>query len=642
MRTAHTDILKEEQQRSYSNRKIFKDLWQYIRKYYAILIAALIFLVASTVVDLTIPTIMRYVIDNVINAAYKFEKVDDTFKSTPNGEYVLKHENDSYYMINDKTNEKIPVKDEFVKNVKTGALSEISKYSIIIITLFFFQFLFNYGQVIFSNLLGQKVIYDIREKLYIHMLHVPLDFFTKNPTGKITTRTVNDTQNLSQFFTDVLTSLTKDVAIIIGVIIVMFKMNVRLSLYVTIMFPAIILVTWIFGVLDKKIYVKARTRISATNSFLAENISGAAVTKAFNQEERKRKEFYDLSHKLYKARMQQIILNGLFRPFMNVMYYITISLLFWFGAGLFKQNLVSFGVLVAFTSYIDMFFRPLFDIAEKYDIMQNAFASAEKIFKLNELEEEDYGKGLKKEIDKASIKFHNVSFAYEKDNYILKNVSFEIEEHENIAIVGETGSGKTTIIKLINGLYRPQMGDIFIGNTKLEDYDIKALRRQIAVVPQDVFLFTGTILDNIRMFDESISEEEVINAAKQVHAHEMIEKFPDKYYTKILERGSTLSAGERQLIALARAVIFKSKIIILDEATANIDVETEYLIQKAMENLIGKVTILSIAHRLSTIKTANRILVVHKGRVVEEGTHNDLMEKRGIYYDLYRLQYETN
>ncbi len=540
-----------------------------------------------------------------------------------------------------KENEKIYVEDEYVKHIKEKSLNDIAKYSILVIFLFLSQLMFNYGQVIFSNLMGQKVIYDIRDELYTHLLAVPLDFFTKNPTGKITTRTVNDTQNLSQFFTDVLTSLTKDVAIIIGVIIVMFYMNFKLTTYVIVMFPIIVLATWVFGIIDRKIYSKTRTRISATNSFLAENIAGANVTKAFNQEDRKRKEFYDLSYKLYRSRIQQILLNGLFRPLMNVMYYITLSLLFWFGAKLFKQNIVSFGVLVAFTSYIDMFFRPLFDIAEKYDILQNAFASAEKIFRLKELKQEEFGKGLYKDIKKGSVEFKNVYFAYEKENYILKNVSFKITGKENIAIVGETGSGKTTIIKLINGLYKPQMGNIYIDEKDLNDYDLRSLRRQIAVVPQDVFLFTGTILDNIRIFDENISEEDVIQAAKQVHAHEMIEKFPDKYYTKILERGSTLSAGERQLIALARAVIFKSKIIILDEATANIDVETEYLIQKAMENLIGKVTIISIAHRLSTIKTASRILVVHKGVVVEEGTHNELMQKRGIYYDLYRLQYEA-
>lgn len=639
MRTAHTDILKEENQRSTSNLKIFNMLWKYMKKYYFILIFSIVFLFLSTVIDLTIPSVMRYVIDNVINSAYKFSKVNNKFVSTSKGEYILKKIDGNYYMV--KNNEKIPVSDNFVNNIKEKALHDISKYSIIIISLFLGQFLFNYGQVIFSNLLGQKVIFDIRDELYNHILAVPIDFFTKNPTGKITTRTVNDTQNLSQFFTDVLTSLTKDIAIIIGVVIVMFKMNVKLSTYVIAMFPLIILATWVFGILDKKIYARTRTRISATNSFLAENLAGAIVTKAFNQEDRKREEFYDLSHKLYKSRMQQIMLNGLFRPFMNVMYYITISLMFWFGAKLFKQNIVSFGVLVAFTSYIDMFFRPLFDIAEKYDILQNAFASAEKIFKLKEIEQEDFGKGKYKKIEDGSIEFKNISFAYDNENYILKNVSFKVEGKENIAIVGETGSGKTTIIKLMNGLYRPQMGNIYIDEKKLIEYDLRSLRKQIAVVPQDVFLFTGTILDNIRMFNEEISEEEVIKAAKQVYAHEMIEKFPDKYYTEILERGSTLSAGERQLIALARAVIFKSKIIILDEATANIDVETEYLIQKAMKNLIGKVTILSIAHRLSTIKTANRILVVHKGKVVEEGSHNELMQKKGIYYDLYRLQYES-
>jgi ATP-binding cassette subfamily B protein/ATP-binding cassette subfamily C protein len=496
--------------------------------------------------------------------------------------------------------------------------------------------------VYFSNLLGQKVIYRIRSDLFEHITKVQYKFFTQNPTGKITTRIVNDTQNLSEFFSEVLSSLLKDIAIIIGVVILIFTLNIRLSLYTVITFPIVIVALYFFRIFDRKAYDRVRTRISIVNSYLAENISGSNVTTLFNQEKRKKNEFDKHSTNLYRARIQQMYVFAIFRPAMNFLYFLTLSILLWFGSQGVREGFATFGTLYAFTSYVQMFFRPLMNIAEKYDIMQNAFASAGKIFRLFETKHEYLGKGIKKDMEKGEIEFKNVHFSYNvEEEKVLRGVNFSIKSTDRVSIVGETGSGKTTMIKLMSGLYEIDEGEIYFDGTPLYDYDLDSLRQKIAVVPQDVFLFSGNIIDNIRLFNRDISVKEVINASKEVNAHDIIEKLPEGYNTEILERGGTLSSGERQLIALARAVLFNAKIIILDEATASIDVQTEDLIQKALDKIADKKTIISIAHRLSTVKSSNKILVVHKGLIVEEGSHNQLIEKRGVYYDLYKLQFEN-
>jgi len=647
MASAYEQIFEEEREKDLGDVLLFKWLWKYIKKYAAILAIAFISLGLTTAVDLSVPNIIRYGIDNLLNVQYKFNLVGENFVYSENGEYTAVIEDHVYYMVKD--GEKTTVPDSYYKDASSKSISKIDSFAVLFLCLLMVQLLFNYGQVFFSNLLGQKVIYDIRSELFGHVEKIKYDFFTKNPSGKITTRIVNDTQNISEFFTEVLTSLTKDIAILTGVVILMFRLNIRLSGYVVITFPIVLIATYIFRRFDRKAYNKLRTRVAAINAYLAENISGSTVTKLFNQEKRKKDEFNDINFKLYRSKLEQMFVFAVFRPIMTLLYYITLCILLWFGSKGVRDGFVSFGVLYAFTAYIDMFFNPLFDIAEKYDIMQGAFASAAKIYKLLKQEEEEPGKCLYKDIEKGSVTFKDVWFSYSSDHiedkdheYVLKGASFTIKESERVAIVGETGSGKTTTVNLINGLYKFQKGDILLDGKPLFDYDVSNLRRRIAVVPQDVFLFSGNITNNIRLFNENITKEQVEQAAKKVYADEVIKKLPQAYDSELLERGSTLSSGERQLIALARAVLFDAKIIILDEATANIDVETEYLIQKALNDLSADKTIISIAHRLSTVKSSKRIIVVHKGRVAEEGSHDELMAKKGIYFDLYRLQFENS
>jgi ABC-type multidrug transport system fused ATPase/permease subunit len=645
MASVHEDIFLEEQEKSEGDIKTLRKLWVYIRKYKFLLFLTFLTLAFATIIELALPFFIRYGIDEVINVSHTFnvsQGAQNQFVEDENGPYTLEKRSNNYYMINNETGESIQVPPEEYAEYFDFAIRRIRLFSMAFIIILAGQFFLNYAQVLSANLVGQKVIYNLRKDLFSHILRLKYTFFEKNPPGKVTTRVVNDTQNLSDFFSEVVTSLLKDIAIIIGVVVLMMVLDFKLSLYTLTMFPVIIVSVIIFRYFDRRAYDKVRTRVSALNSYLAENLSGSTVTKLFNQEERKRKEFDYMSTKVYKANVEQMYVFAIFRPLMSLLQYFTISLLLWFGSILLTDGQTTFGTIYAFTSYVDMFFRPLFDLAEKYDIMQSAFASAGKIFKIMDHPKEDFGKGKYNTIERGKVEFKDVKFSYDGHNEVLKGVNFKIEPNERVAIVGETGSGKTTIIKLISGLYKYNEGKILINDKELYDYDLNEVRKKIAVVPQDVFLFSGTILDNMRLFNKNIPEEEVIKVSKSVFADEIISRLPQNYNTVITERGSTLSSGERQLIALTRAVLFDSKIIILDEATSNVDVETEFLIQQALTKISNRVTIISIAHRLSTVKSSNRIIVVHKGLVVEEGTHNQLINNKGIYYDLYRLQFEKS
>lgn len=645
MASVHEDIFLEEKEKSEGDLKTFMRLWVYIKKYKLLLFLTFLTLAIATIIELALPVFIRYGIDNVINVEYSFDTVPGSelqFVEQENGAYNLEKRDNNYYMVNNQTGERIQVSGEQYSQYFDTAIRRIHVFSLVFISLLMGQFLLNYGQIFFANLVGQKVIFHLRKDLFSHILKLKYTFFEKNPPGKVTTRVVNDTQNLSDFFSEVVTSLLKDIAIITGVIILMMFLDFELSLYTMSMFPVIVVSVVLFRHFDRKAYDKVRTRISALNSYLAENLSGSNVTRLFNQEERKKKEYDYMSTKVYRANVQQLHVFAIFRPLMSLLQYFTISVLLWFGSLLLTDGQTTFGTIYAFTSYIDMFFRPLFDLAEKYDIMQNAFASAGKIFKIFDDEQEDFGRKKYTSIQEGKVEFQNVKFSYDGNTEVLKGVNFKINPNERVAIVGETGSGKTTIIKLISGLYKYQSGKILLDDKELYEYDLNELRKKIAVVPQDVFLFSGTILDNMRLFNQNIPDEEVKKVAKSVYADEIISRLPQNYYTVITERGGTLSSGERQLVALTRAVLFNSKVIILDEATANVDVETEYLIQQALNKISERSTIISIAHRLSTVKSSNRIIVVHKGLVVEEGSHEELINNHGIYYDLYRLQFQNS
>ncbi|ACR80783.1 ABC transporter ATP-binding protein [Kosmotoga olearia] len=622
-------------------------LWKYAKPYWYLLLIGVVMIIISTGFDLVLPYLQKVAIDNFMNVKHHYKIVEynngqPKFVEDPDGKFILKQLEDGTVIITDGEI-KYHISSEELRELRARDLVGISKLALYMLLILLGMFFTSYLQVYVTSYMGQKVTHDIRKALFRHVMRLPMRFFDTNPSGRIATRIANDTKNIAEFFSSVITSIIKDVVLLVGIIIVMLKLSLYLGLISLAVLPLIAFAILIFRYFDRIAYRKVRTRLAAINAFLAEHISGMAVIQLFNQEKRKAKEFDEVNKKHYKSLREQLLIFSIFRPLMDVVYYLALTVLIWFGAKGIIQHTLEFGVLYAFVSYIDMFFRPLKDIAEKYDIVQNALASSEKIFKLMDTPEETYN-DEREPVRKISgeIEFDNVSFAYDGENYVLKNISFRVSPKEKIAIVGETGAGKTSIISLLNGLYRIQNGDIRIDGTSIYDLNLQSLRRRIGVVLQDVFLFSGTILDNIRLFNEEIPRQKVIEAAKYVYAERFIERLSKGYDTEILERGGTLSAGERQLIALARAVLYNAEILVLDEATANIDAETEMLIQQAMEKISNEKTVLTIAHRISTIRNSDRILVIHKGKLVEVGSHDELIKLGGIYADLYRLQYELD
>ena len=501
-------------------------------------------------------------------------------------------------------------------------------------------FLFEYLSILVTTYIGSKVVYNIRRELYDHVLMLPMSFFDTHPSGQLTTRITSDTQNVQEFFTSVITSIINDVFLLAGVIIVMWQMSSKLFLDIVYIFPLIVVAMAIFRYFDIRAYRAVRAGISKINAYIAENLAGMPVTKLFNAEGYKRNEFDKINKELYKSRMNQLYVFGIFRPVVNFLYYLTMALIIWFGSKYILDKTLNFGDLFAFVSYIDTFMRPIEDLSEKYDIIQNTTASAEKIFALMDEPIESQGEiGGKSEIAYGKVEFKNVWFSYDNKRWILQDVNLEFVPGELVAIVGETGAGKTTIMNLVNAMYRPQQGSILIDDIPLEKYDLQMLRRCVSAVPQDVVLFSGTLLDNIRLFHEDITEKQVVEALDKVHALDIIERLPKGIFTEIVERGKGISAGERQLIALARSVLFGAKIFILDEATSNIDVETEHRIQEAVRELSKENTVIMIAHRLSTVVEADRIIVVADGKIAEQGKHLELLAKRGAYYKLYEIQF---
>lgn len=519
-------------------------------------------------------------------------------------------------------------------------IAGISRQAILFLLVSGAIFLFEYLSILVTTYIGSKVVYNIRRELYDHVLMLPMSFFDTHPSGQLTTRITSDTQNVQEFFTSVITSIINDVFLLAGVIIVMWRMSSKLFLDIVYIFPLIIVAMAIFRYFDIRAYRAVRAGISKINAYIAENLAGMPVTKLFNAEEYKRNEFDKINRELYKSRMNQLYVFGIFRPMVNFLYYLTMSLIIWFGSKYILDKTLNFGDLFAFVSYIDTFMRPIEDLSEKFDIIQNTTASAEKIFALMDEPVESQGEvGGKSEIEYGKVEFKNVWFSYDNKRWILQDVNLDFVPGELVAIVGETGAGKTTIMNLINAMYRPQQGTILIDGVPLEEYDLQMLRRCVSAVPQDVVLFSGTLLDNIRLFHEDITEEQVIEALKKVRALDIIKRLPNGILTEIVERGKGISAGERQLIALARSVLFGAKIFILDEATSNIDVETEHRIQEAVRELSKENTVIMIAHRLSTVVEANRIIVVADGKIAEQGKHLELLAKRGAYYKLYEIQF---
>ncbi len=498
----------------------------------------------------------------------------------------------------------------------------------------------NFAQIYLLHRTGQRIIFNIRHAVFAHIQRLSLRFFDTNPVGRLVTRVTNDTETLNQMFTGVLVNLFKDVFMLLGIVVVMLQLDTRLALISFSLLPVVAIATVVFRIKAREAYRDVRVKLARINATLSENISGMRIVQIFHREKKKHQEFDEINSAHFAASYREMQIFAIFRPFIDLMFFLALALLIWFGGGDVIRRTLEFGVLYAFIQYVEMFFRPINDMAEKYNIMQAAMASSERIFQLMDTPVDIKAPDRPVPVGvEGRIEFRNVWFAYNPGEWVLKDVSFTIEKGQTVAFVGATGAGKTSIINLISRLYDIQKGQILIDGVDIKKMDIEELRKNVAVVLQDVFMFSGTIADNIRLSSD-IDNQRVQQIAEAVDAHRFINQLPRTYESEVKERGATMSAGQRQLLAFARALAFDPKILILDEATANIDTETEQIIQRAMGTVSQGRTTLVVAHRLSTIQSADKIIVMHKGKVREMGTHQQLLAQGGYYYNLYQLQYQ--
>ena len=490
---------------------------------------------------------------------------------------------------------------------------------------------------------GQKIMVELRKDVFVHIESLSIAQINKTPVGKLVTRVTSDTNAINELFTTVIVNLIRYVLTIGSVTAVMLTISPLLTLYLFIIVPVILVVSIIFRKISRGQYRKVRGSVSNMNAFLSENISGMKITQIFNQEEKKLQEFKDRNIELRSNQIKQILIFGIFRPFIFVLYIVGQIIILYNGYLLIVAGTLLVESYVAFYQYISSFFNPIQQLAEQFNRMQSAFASAERVFEILDTEIEILDDEDAVEIDhfEGKIEFDHVWFAYNEGNWILKDVSFTVNPNETVAFVGATGAGKTTILGLIVRNYEIQKGEIRIDGINIKKIKIDSLRKCIGQMLQDVFLFSGSIKSNITLKDDRFSDEEVLEACKYVNADKFINKLDDGLEHMVLERGANFSSGQRQLLSFARTIIHKPSIMILDEATANIDTETEVLIQDTLEKMMNIGTMLIVAHRLSTVQHADNIIVLHKGEIVEQGNHQKLLSMKGLYYSLYELQYKN-
>ncbi len=502
------------------------------------------------------------------------------------------------------------------------------------------RFVAGYTQAVMTTTFAQKAMNDLRHDVFAHLQRMPTKYFDTNPVGRLVTRVTNDIRSIDEMLASGVITIIQDVILVIAIVVLMLVLNWQLALVSMTVLPLLIWIIAVFRSKTRVIYREVRKYLAQLNATLAEHIAGQKIIQLFNQYSHKRDEFSKINHNYFLTAMRQLRLFAFFRPIIHVSSQFAVALIIWYGGGQILRNAITIGLLMAFTQYIRKLFQPINDFSEKFNVLQGALAGAERIFDLMDLEPDDYREeydnGVKLE---GEIEFENLWMAYNNEEWVLKDISFKIRPGEKIALVGHTGSGKTSIVNLILGLYPYQKGRILIDGKALEHYSLNDLRSNVGIVQQDVFIFSGDISENIALNNKQLTREEIQQMAKYVNADKFIQQLPHKYDEPVMERGATLSTGQRQLIAFARVLAYDPSIFILDEATSNIDTETELLIQDALEKIIKNRTSIIIAHRLSTIQHVDRILVLHKGRIVEEGSHFDLLDKKGLYYDLYRLQY---
>lgn len=652
-----------------------KRVMKYLRPHAFVMVFVSVVVLMITAVELYKPIIIGNAIDYYINGyynpyavvsedapgavAYKDLFISKTHENEIDGVYyqMFLYE-DKYYMA-----EKLNISQcEELKNAGPELLAEyaaltapLEKDELKLLRHFDFMGIFRAAALYLAALIagfalnaiqtyvlqkmGQDIVYEMREEMFSHIHSLSLNYFNTQPVGKLVTRVTNDTEAVNEMFSSVLVRLYKNVVKIIGYAVVMCRINAKLAGYSFLLLPLIGVLTFIFRHLSREAYRFTRNKITDINTFLSENISGMKLIQIFTKEKEKYVEFEDKSRGLLKAGYREMMIFAIFRPIIYFLSVVALVLIIFKGGNLVLAGTISLGTLYIFINYITSFFDPIQELAEQFGTLQSSLASAEKMFQILDAKPEIVNSDKPVDINiLGKIEFKHVWFAYENEDYILKDVSFTINPGEKVAFVGATGAGKSSILNLIGRYFDIQKGEILIDGVNIKDIDTDVLRGAIGQVQQDVFLFTGDIKGNISLRNENITLEEVKEAAKYVNADKFIDKLPGGYDEPVTERGSTLSAGQRQLISFARTLAYKPTILVLDEATANIDTETESLITEAMEKLMNGRTTIMVAHRLSTIQHADKIMVMNKGEIVESGNHQELLAKDGAYKKLYELQ----
>ncbi len=662
------DLHDEIMGKAYDSR-LMKRLLKYARPYWKHLLLALILLVSLTGLELLNPYILKVAIDDYLNGnekpmyelsldspydgvdlgGYKYVKArdledEDIDKLSQAPLKRIMKEEGAYYIVDyeaEGVDGGFLLSQNDYERFRKQDISGINRLSIFYLLVILLTFLFNYFQVLILNYTAQKIIFNMREEIFNHVKSLAVSYFDKNPIGRLVTRVTNDTETLNEMYSNVLVTLVKDVLMLLGIMAIMLRLNYKLALASFALLPLIIVSAYRFRNSVRKVYRLGRIQLAKINASLNENITGMRTIQIFNKEKKLARDFDEINNDYLQTSLKEVSIYANFRPFVEVIRYLGITIIIYFGGGKVISNQIEFGVLYLFIDYIQKFFAPILDLTEKYNILQSSMASSERIFGI--LDDKTMIENSEDTVDlkgiKGKIEFKNVWFAYDDENWVLKDVSFTINPGETVALVGATGAGKSSIINLITRFYDIQKGEILLDGVNIKDIDKFKLRRLIGVVLQDVFLFTGTIRDNITLNNKSMSQKEVEEVASYVNANYFIDRLPKKYDEPVMERGSTLSSGERQLLSFARTLAYDPRILILDEATSNIDTETELLIQDALGKLIKGRTSIVIAHRLSTIQHADKIIVLSKGVIKEMGNHQELLEMEGIYYDLYKLQY---
>ena len=579
--------------------RIMRRLLTYVRPYLRLSIVALVFLILLSLVDLVGPALIGYGIDHYI----------------------------------------APTTQTLSETQRSIGLLEISSIYLIVLII---GLILRYLHVLFLSIIGQRIMFDMRSQMFDHLQHLSLSYFDHNPVGRLITRLTNDVDSLNEMFTSGAISILGDVLTILGITILLLIINWQLALVTFIVLPPLFWIASYFRVAMRDNFRAIRVRLARINAYIAENIGGMHIVQLFNREQRNFEQFDELNRDYLHQSIRSLLYFISFSSITNFLSAVAIALIIWYGGGRVLIGALTIGALVAYLQYVDRFFLPVRDLAEKYNILQSAMASSERIFKVldepptiqDPSEPEEFGNV------QGEIEFQNVWFAYNPGDWVLKGISFKIRPGERVAFVGATGAGKTSLISLISRFYDIQKGKILVDGIDVRKVRQKDLRKHVGAVLQDPFIFSGTIASNIRLHEEHISDDQIHKAAEYVNAAHFIEQLPNTYNEEVRERGAGLSVGQKQLLAFARAIAFNPEILlILDEATSSVDTETEVLIEDALNKLMLNRTSIIIAHRLSTIRTVDRIIVMHKGHIVEQGTHEQLLGQQGVYRRLYDFQY---